>query len=354
MIRTRICNLLNIKYPIIQASMAWATNAEMVAAISEAGGMGTLGPNAGQKTVTRDPYETGERLRDQIRKVKNYTNKPFAVNIIVPSNEIEKKFSDYCLKVTIDENVPVAVVSQGSPNVYTKTLKEVGIKVLHVISNKRHAIKCEQADVDAVITSGTEGGGHSGFGRLTTFTLVPWVADSIRIPIIAGGGIADGRGLVAALALGADGVYMGTRFLATQECPIHPNVKELLLKTDGTNTVSIIHGGYPFEESTDLISEVRRGSLRLIINDYVRELLKLQAEGKQKEFENLLNSPPPYRDDISRTMASAVYGDLTHGWLGAGQEVGLINDIPTCKELIERIAKEAEEILKKLQNLKIS
>jgi len=200
--RTRFTELLGIRYPIVQASMAWITDAVLAAAVSEAGGLGTIGPNAGCTSVTPDVGETGERLRDQIRKCKELTDKPFAVNFVVGVVGWDRDYSDRCLEVGIEEGVPVAVVSQGSPMVYTPRLKEAGVKVIHVGSTVRHVRKAEDAGVDAVIVSGTEGGGHSGFDQMTTLCLVPQATDAVKIPVIAGGGIVDARGLVAALALG--------------------------------------------------------------------------------------------------------------------------------------------------------
>jgi len=356
MLKTRVCELLNIRYPIVQAAMAWVSNAEMVAAISNAGGLGTLGPNAGATTITRDAYETGERLRAQIRKVRELTDKPFAVNIVVPGPG-EEGFSEATLKVATEENVPVAIVSQGSPKVYTERLKQAGLKVLHVVANQKHASTAESAGVDAVITSGTEGGGHSGLDMLTNFILVPLVADAVRIPVITGGGVGDARGLVAALALGAEGIYMGTRFIATKECPVHQNSKQALLQSEATDTVAIRHKRASIEEVKDVQSEMRFGSVRLLLNERARQLVELEAQGKSPEelMKVYLSPPPGYEGkDVNRTMASAIYGDIVHGSVAAGQVVGLIKDIPTCRELVERIMASAEEILNRLSGYKTS
>ena len=352
MIETRVTSLLGIRYPIIQAAMAWITNAEMVASVSNAGGLGTLGPNAGAKTDTKDAYETGERLRNQIKKVRKLTDKPFAVNIVVPSDEGEKKFSDACLEVAIEEKVPIAIVSQGSPSMYTGRLKAAGTKVLHVVSVPKHAKNAEEAGVDGLITSGTEGGGHGGFDQLTTFILIPQVSDYVKLPVIAGGGIADSRGFIAALALGAEGVYMGTRFAATQECPAHPNLKQALLKASAVDTVTIKHGAYSFDKTLDVQTGMRRGSLRLLLNKFSRQVIEMETRhATPEEILDLLNYPLPGAD-ISRTMASSVYGDPDNGRIGAGQDVGLINDIPSCKELIERIINGADNIIERISSLR--
>ena len=350
MLETRICRLLGIRYPIVQAAMAWVTDAKMIAAISDAGGLGTLGPNAGATTITRDPHEVGERLRAQIKKVRALTDKPFAVNVLVPGPG-EQEFSEATARVAIEEKVPVAIVSQGSAQVHTERLKRAGMKVIHVVANPKHAAKAESAGVDAVITSGTEGGGHSGFEGLTTFILVPLIADAVRIPVIAGGGVGDARGLVAALSLGAEGVYMGTRFLATKECPVHQNWKQTLLRTEATETVAIKHGRTTALEAKDVQTDMRFGSVRILLNERARKLAEMQAAGKSPDeiMEVYYSSPPGYEDKpVTRGMLSSLYGDLVQGNAATGQVVGLINDIPTCRELIERMARDAQEILGRL------
>jgi len=236
--KNRICQLLGIRYPIIQAPMNWVSGAELVAAVSNAGGLGTLGPNAGSKDITQDVEETGERMRVQIQKIKNLTKSPFAVNITVgvgPAIEFSKKI----VNVVIEEEVPVAIVSVGRPDVYTQQLKNADLKVMHAISTARHAKKAEEAGVDAVICEGYEAGGHKGYTELTTVVLTPMVADAVKIPVVTGGGIGDARGVLAALALGADGIYMGTRFMTSLESSSHDKVKEAIVKGQDACTVSI-------------------------------------------------------------------------------------------------------------------
>jgi len=350
--RTRITELIGIKYPIIQASMAWITDAVLAAAVSEAGGLGTIGPNAGCTTVTRDVGETGERLRAQIRKCKELTDKPFAVNFVVGIVGWDRDYSDRCLEVGLEEGVPVAVVSQGNPQVYTRLLKEAGVKVIHVGSTVRHAQKAEEAGVDAVIVSGTEGGGHSGFDQMTTLCLVPQTTDAVDIPVVAGGGIVDARGLVAALALGAEGVYMGTRFMATQECPTHPKVKQAVLEALDTSTMAIRHGN-PAAHNTDKQGEVgfveqRRGSLRLLLNNFAREFLAVQ--GGNVSFEEVIAATGSGEEspESNRTVAAFLQGDLEKNTITASQGSGLIHDVPTCQGLIDRVIKETKPILSRL------
>jgi enoyl-[acyl-carrier protein] reductase II len=351
--QTRLCKLLEIKYPIVQAPMAWVTDAAMVAAISKAGGMGTLGPNAGAITISRDAIVVGARMREQIRRVREITDKPFAVNIVVPGPG-EEAFSENIVRVCVEEHIPVAIVSQGSARFYTDRLHAAGIKVMHVVGSPKHAVSAEKAGVDAVITSGTEGGGHSNRDLLTTFILVPQIADSIKIPIIAGGGVGDGRGLVAALALGAAGVYMGTRFIATKECPVHQNWKDTLVTSDAIDTVSIVHGRKTGEDVSDIQAEMRFGSVRVLRNEFTKQLLEIEANTKDPEKVNdfFISRPPGYEGkELSRSMIPALYGDMINGGVGTGQVVGMIKDIPSCKQLIDRIINEADNIFKNLVDI---
>ncbi len=350
--KTRLTELLGIRYPIVQASMAWITDATLAAAVSEAGGLGTIGPNAGSTTVTRDVVETGERLREQIRKCKKLTDKPFAVNFVVGVVGWDRDYSDRCLEVGIEEGVPVAVVSQGSPLVYTRRLKEAGVRVLHVGSTVRHARKAEEAGVDAVIVSGTEGGGHSGFDQMTTLCLVPQAADAVEIPVIAGGGIVDARGIVAVLALGAEGVYMGTRFMATEECPTHANVKAAILGAMDTGTMAIRHGSPVPREDVKRgdrgFVEERRGSIRLLLNDFAREIIA--AQGGNVSFEEVIAATDSAEEnpESNRTVAAFLDGNLDRNTITASQGSGLIRDVPTCQDLINRLMAEAGPVLDRL------
>jgi len=353
--KTRITELLGIECPIIQASMAWIADAGLAAAVSEAGGLGTIGPNAGSKTVTTDVNETGERLRGQIRKCRELTDKPFAVNFVVGVTGWDRDFSDRCVEVGIEERVPVAIVSQGNPMVYTERLKSAGMKVIHVCSTVRHVKKAEEAGAEAVIVSGTEGGGHSGFDQITTLCLVPQAADAISIPVIAGGGIVDARGLMAALSIGADGVYMGTCFITTKECPAHPNVKLAILEATDTSTTALRHGSPKPADNEKRGSrgfvEERRGSVRILLNDFARQIMAKM--GGAATFEELVSAsgssdPSP---ESHQTVSAFLYGDLENSTITAGQGSGMIGDIPSCRELIERMMEETKDILGRLQGM---
>jgi len=348
-VKTRITELLKIEHPIIMAAMAWIGDVNLTVAVSNAGGLGTLGPNAGQVEVTTDVNETGERLREQIRQVRSRTDKPFAVNFVVGVPGLDREFSDRCVEVGIEERVPVAIVSQGDPRVYTQKLKSAGMAVLHTSSCVEHAKKAEDAGVDAVIATGLEGGGHSGFFEVTTFCLVPQMADELKIPVIAAGGVGDERGLVAALALGAEAVYMGTRFIATRECRAHSNVKQLILDSDETSSVAIRHGIRGIAGSGDRgFVDERRGILRMLVDDHIRETL--EREGFTYDaLAPFMVLPAPERGGSS-TAASLVHGDVEgHAIMAGGQVVGMIKDIPTCAELIQRIVDRAEEVLEALR-----
>ncbi len=327
-----ICQLLGIEYPIIQAPMNWVSGAELVAAVSNAGGLGTLGPNAGSEDKTLDVEETGERMRVQINKIKTLTEKPFAVNIAVgfgPALSYSKKVVD----VVIEEKVPVAIVSVGRPDVYTRTLKKAGIKVMHAVSTASHAKKAEKAGVDAVICEGYEAGGHKGFTELTTFVLTPMVADAVNIPVVAGGGIGDARGVLAALVLGADGIYMGTRFMVTEESASHANVKEAIIKSDDACTVSLPKD---FMLARDLSNEFSKAYLEMkAAGASPEELNRYQGENDQFRSQHL--------------------GDAVGAEICCGQVAGLIAEVDSAsavmREIVDSITTRFEDLKSKLPGM---
>jgi len=329
----RLCQILDIQYPIVQAPMNWITGADLAAAVSNAGGLGTLGPNAGAHTVTTEVAETGERLRRQIRKVKSLTSKPFAVNFPIGMEGVEqaeggRKYSQRCIGVAMEEGIPVAITSVGSPSVYTKVLRDAGIKVLHAVSTASQAKKAEEMGVDAVICEGYEGGGHKALTELTTMALIPMTADAVKIPVIAGGGIVDARGVAAALALGADGVYIGTRFIATRECDAHPKVKQAVLEAYDACTVSvkkwIVFG-------------------RDLKNAFTKKYLEMVEAGAPAE--DLLR----FLDE--HTMYQAlVQGDTDEGELPCGQNAGIIDDLLSAAEVIDKIVAEIPSVFTGLKS----
>ena len=312
--QNRICSLLGIRYPIIQAPMNWVSGAALTAAVSAAGGMGTLGPNAGADKINPDVESTGELARLQIHKVRSLTDKPFAVNVTVGFGE-DMKYSKKIVDVLREEKVPVAIVSVGRPDVYTETLKKSGIKVLHAVSTPRHAQKAKDAGVDAVICEGFEAGGHKGFTELTTFVLTPMVADAVDIPVVTGGGIGDARGVLAALALGADAIYMGSCFMATRESESHDNVKQAMVSAKEVCTVSVPKA---FMLARDLQ------------NTFTEKFQELQKSGASaKQLSQYLEGHSPYQ--------AQHLGEVGTAEIHCGQVAGLINDIPPAAKLIESI-----------------
>jgi len=306
--------------------MNWVSGADLAAAVSRAGGLGTLGPNAGADHITMDVELTGERMRDQIKKVKSLTENPFAVNIAVGVGE-DQKFSRRIVEIVIEEDVPVAIVSVGRPDVYTHVLKDAGIKVLHAISTSRHAKKAEESGVDAVICEGFEAGGHKGFTELTTFVLTPMVADAVKIPVITGGGIGDARGVLAALALGADGIYMGTRFMVTQESDSHPLVKESVVMGEDACTVTL---------PKDIMLARDLG------NAFTKKYLEMRTAGATPhELNDYLNRHSQYH--------AQHLGHVEEAELCCGQVAGLIDSVKSAKELVEDIAKEINTRFKELK-----
>ena len=314
MIKNRIGELAGIRYPLIQAPMNWVSGAELAAAVSNSGGLGTLGPNAGADAIIEDVELTGERLREQIRKVRRLTGKPFAVNIPIALGE-GLKYSKKCVAVVIEEAVPVVITSVGAPQVYTEVLHEAGIKVFHAVSTPRHAKKAEEIGVDAVVCEGYEAGGHKGFTELTTFVLTPLVADAVKIPVIAGGGIGDARGVLAALALGADAVYMGTRFMATKESESHQNVKDAIVRAKDACTVSVPKD---FMLARDLS------------NGFTNQYLEMRKSGISAEaLRTFLAKHPQF--------SAQHLGDVENAELHCGQVAGLIDSAPGAADVISGI-----------------
>jgi NAD(P)H-dependent flavin oxidoreductase YrpB (nitropropane dioxygenase family) len=310
--------------------MTWITWAELAAAVSNAGGLGVIGPNAGERTVATDAVETGERLRRQIKKIKSLTKNPFGVNILIAESDYPpggKAYSDQCLKIVLEEGIPVAVLSGRAPETYTKQLKDAGIKVLHraLPINVESAKRAEQVGVDALIAVGFEGGGHVGHDCLPTFVLIPQIVDAVRIPVVAGGGIMNGRGMAAALALGAEGVYLGTRFIATTECVAHKNFKEAILNANDTNTATC----------TGVI-----GVLRALANPLMKRCIQMETNGSTP-----LERAKVYAGGFRKGM---IEGDMTEGVLACGAGAGMIKEIKSAAEVVYDIVKEADQMLSRL------
>ena len=311
----RICQMLSIKYPVIQAAMTWVTNAELVAAVSNAGGLGVFGPNAGERTVATDAIETAERLRRQIRKARSLTDKPFGVNIM--SFPQDETFSDHCARVVVEEGVAAAITCGTHPERYIQMLKDGGLKVLHrplPDNNVEAARKYAGLGIDALIAVGFEGGGHTGDDRTPTLTLVPQMVDALHIPIVAGGGIADGRGMAAVMALGAEAVYLGTRFIASLECPAHPSYKKAILEAadNGTTTCAGL-----------------AGVLRALKTPLVEHYVKLESGGKASAEDRMR---------LHRSSSRAwLEGDWNEAAFPCGAGAGLVKGIKSADEIIQSI-----------------
>ncbi|MDR5658297.1 enoyl-[acyl-carrier-protein] reductase FabK [Serpentinicella sp. ANB-PHB4] len=311
MFKTRVCELLNIKYPVLQGGMAWISTAELAAAVSNAGGLGIIAAGNAPADV----------LENEIKKVKQLTQKPYGVNVMLLSPYI-----DEIMEVVFKEKVPVITTGAGNPGKYMKKLKEIGTKVVPVVPSVALAKRMETLGADAVIVEGTEAGGH--IGELTTFTLVPHVSRRLTIPLIAAGGIVNGDGFVAALALGAEGVQMGTRFICSQECVAHKNYKEAVIQAkDRDAIVTARSTGHP---------------VRVLKNPFSRELLKLEKEGRSKE--ELL------KFGTGKLKLAVEDGDIVNGSVMIGQVAGEICDIKTCEEIITDIINEASNRIKNMSN----
>lgn len=301
-----ICEMLNIEYPIIQGGMAWIADSSIAAAVSNAGGLGLI-------AAANAPVEV---VRSEIRKAKELTDKPFGVNIMLMSPNAEE-----IAKVVCEEGVKVVTTGAGNPGKYIPMWKEHGIKVIPVVPSCGLAQRMEKAGADAVVAEGCESGGH--VGELTTMALVPQVVDSINIPVIAAGGIADGRGIAAAFILGASGVQLGTRFLVAEECTVHDNYKDMVLNAKDIDTIVTGRStGHP---------------VRVFKNILARKIQKAEKEGASVEEIEALGT--------GALRIAAKEGDMSNGSVMAGQIAGLVTKRQTAKEIITELFDEADKLL---------
>ena len=303
---TKITKLLGIKYPIIQGGMAWVAEYHLAAAVSNAGGLGLIGAASAPAEI----------VREQIRKAKELTDKPFGVNVMLMNPNAEE-----VAKVIVEEGVKVVTTGAGNPAKFMAAWKEAGVKVIPVVASVAMAKLMERAGADAIVAEGTEAGGH--IGSATTMTLVPQVVDAVNIPVVAAGGIADGRGFAAAMMLGAEAVQMGTRFVVAKESIVHANYKEQVIKAKDID--SVITGtstGHP---------------VRQIRNKMTKEYLKLEKEGASLEELEYLT--------LGALRKAVIDGDVVNGTLMAGQIAGLIDKEMTCQEMIEEIMTQAKVLL---------
>ena len=304
--KTRITEMLGIEYPIIQGGMAWVAEHHLAAAVSEAGGLGLIGGASAP----------GEVVREEIRKAKELTKKPFGVNVMLMSPH-----ADDVAKVVVEEGVKVGATGAGNPAKYREMWKEAGIIVIPVVASVALAKLMERGGADAVVAEGTESGGH--IGESTTMTLVPQVADAVSIPVIAAGGIGDGRGIAAAFMLGAEAVQIGTRFVVAKESIVNEKYKERIIKAkDIDSAVTGRSHGHP---------------VRCLRNQMTREYNRLEAEGKSFEELEYLT--------LGSLRKAVMEGDVVNGTVMAGQIAGLISKEQTCKEMIEEMMAQAETLL---------
>ena len=310
----KITSLFDIQYPIIQGGMIWNSGYKLASAVSNAGGLGLIGAGSMYPDV----------LREHIRKCKLATAKPFGVNVPMLYPNIEE-----IMKILVEEQVKIVFTSAGNPKTWTSYLKENGITVVHVVSSSKFALKAQEAGVDAIVAEGFEAGGHNGREETTTLTLIPMVKQKINIPLIAAGGIATGRGMLAAMVLGADGIQMGSRFAASEESSAHQSFKQSIVD---------------LEEGETHVTLKELAPVRLIKNKFYHDIIELYTKS-------------PSADDLkgllgrARAKRGMFEGDLTEGELEIGQISGLISDIKSVKEIIENVVFEFQSAKQELQNI---
>ena len=312
MIKTDICDLLQIEYPIFQGGMAWLGTAELAAAVSEAGGLGIIGAG----------HMPPDIFRNEIHKLKERTSKPFGCNIMLMSPFVKE-----VMEVVVEERVPVITTGAGNPGVYVPALKEIGTKVIPVVASVLLAKRLLRGGIDAIIAEGTESGGH--VGDITTMALIPQVVDAVDVPVIAAGGIADGRGMAAEFALGDIAVQMGTRFVLSEECIAHENYKNAVLKAKDRATVMTgLTTGHP---------------VRIIDNALAHKYKSLEFSGGSKEELEALGA--------GTLRLAAIEGNVKEGSVMIGQISGMLTDVKPCETIIKDIMTEAETVIKNLQGL---
>ncbi len=323
MFKTKITEMFGIEYPIIQGAIQWLSRAELVAAVSNAGGLGTIA------SLT---FPTVKGLRQEIRRTKEMTDKPFAVNVTLLPTIRAVNYEEY-IEAAIEEGVNIIETSGRSPEPYMKLMKNAGVKVMHRAARVKDARTAERVGVDAVSIVGFEAAGHPGMEDVTSLVRIPMAVDLVKIPVIAAGGIGDARGFMAALALGAEGVLMGTRFVASQECALHSKIKEWLLQAKETDTL--------------MIERSIKNAARVMKTDFSLKVLDMEEKGATlEELLPLISG--------ERGRKSYISGELNDAVIPCGQVVGLISEIPSVREIIERIISEANLIRQRLNNLESS
>jgi len=315
--RTRLCYLLKIDYPILQGGMLWLATAELAAAVSNAGALGMVSPHAGMEKHG-DP---SENLRLQIAAVRKLTKKPFGINI-----PLDLDRSGILIDTILKERVNIVVTAAGDPHLYTEVFRREGVKVLHVVSTVKQAQSAESCKVDAVIVEGVEAAAHLGFDEIPLFSLIPQVTDAVSIPVIAAGGIVDARGVVAAFALGAEGVQLGTRFVAVEENIAHSKYKQAILNAGDTDTAITCRKLLP---------------TRSVKTEFTRRLLELEESGATAtDIRSFLG--------YGRARTGQIEGDLENGEAYSGTSAGLIKDVLPAADVVHRLVEEYQKVVKKI------
>lgn len=316
MLKTRITEMFGIERPVVQGGLMWIARAELAAAVANAGGIGFM-------TALTHPDPEG--LRQEIRKCRTLTDKPFGVNLTFLPTLRPPDYPGY-IRVCSEEGIRFMETAGRNPEPYMDQIKAAGIRVVHKCTSVRHAKKAQEIGCDAVSIDGFEAAGHPGEDDVTSLILIPLTRDAVDIPVVASGGFADGRGLVAALGLGADAINIGTRFVATQEAQVHPNVKQALLQHN--------------ERDTRLIMRTLRNTERVMHNTASDKVLEIENRGNT-QIEDII----PY---VSGLVGKELLekGDMEKGTLAAGQSMGLVRDIPSCRELLDRIMTDAEAVIR--------
>jgi nitronate monooxygenase len=322
--KTKITEMLGIEHPIISGGMQWLSRAELVAAVGNAGAIGFM---------TAESFETPADLREEIKKIRTLTDKPFGVNLsMVPEFGEPKRTLQFC-DVVVEEGVKVVETAGRSPEPLMPTLKEGGVRVIHKLTSVRHAVTAQRLGVDAVTLIGFGSGGHIGNDNVASFILLPKAVDALDIPVIAGGGICNGRGFLAALAMGAEAVLMGTAFMMTKECPIHANIKDRLVATQETDTA--------------LLLTTISNPMRCMKNKLADECLMVEQQGAS--FEEIIKTVAGGKGQIAYNT-----GDPDAAPIACGQIAGLIDKIKSVQEVIDDIISEAGTLLERLEGLAVS
>ena len=310
-IENRVTNLFGVRYPIIQAGMVWVSGWKLASAVSNNGSLGLIGAGSMKPDL----------LRGHLQKCKAATDKPFGVNIPLLRGD-----ASYLINVVIEEKIKIVFTSAGHPGKFIDQLKKNNIAVVHVVPSLKYAVKAESVGCDAVVGEGVEAGGHNGADEITTFCLIPQLVDELKIPVIAAGGITDGRGILAALALGAEGVQIGTRFAATEESSAHPNYKKKIIEARDNDTILVLK---------------KIGAARMIKNEFSIEVHKAELNGANEEvLKQLLGE--------KRERIGIFDGDDANGMIEAGQGAGLITEILSVKDLIEKLVTEYDNKVEEL------